>query len=171
MMMNQTRDPLHDLFETMGDDRDDDSGAALTEALLHYYGLTKAEGLITSATDDDVKLRSNMIDLLNDSLYYAGMTIAQGALRFGEHDEFQPHHLDDHQDYDNAAADQIAWILETFQEHYEDMMIVDRVLALLNKTRDDLESGDELGGYAFVLGYADHFTPISHLMLGNSEED
>ena len=72
----------------------------------------------------------------------------------------------DHTDYTNAAADQISWILARLQGN-EPLTDLDELFTL---TRAELLDDPERGN-GFIIGYADHSSPISDLMAANREED
>lgn len=127
-----------------------------TERELH-----RLVGLYNLTMDGDnyrVPSEVEAVRLLNDTMALAAAELFRYA---GRRDE---RHLDDAQDYTNAAADQISWVLNTLANFDENLAdIVNRTLAA---HRDSLESED-----AFIEGYADHFTPLGFLMHMNRVED
>lgn len=179
-MNEQLKGPLDDLLAShalnlMNGDADDD-GKALYDHLVARYGLmARGEGdnrlLVRGPGHTDDQFTEALVDLLNDSLYYAADALRRGALRFGEGGQYQPHHLDDSGDYDNAAVFQIQWILGAFQDAAGDpMRLWGHVLGLLNASSEAVD-GIHDESYAFKLGFADHFTPISTLARMNWDED
>lgn len=150
---------------------EDDSGEVLSEKLLAHYGLTIGEQGVERLEGDFQTFFLSMIDLLNDSLYYASISLAESALRSGDGGCYRSTHLDDHEDYTNAISDQIRWILDCFQNTRDDDELLDRIFKLLNAEREDLDDCEAFGIHAhgFLYGYADHFTPLSQLMLANTD--
>lgn len=166
-----------------------DDGEVLAELLMIRYGLRANDAGIERAdgmTDDEFRLR--MIQLLNESLWYASDAIRHSAFGYYNEDRlaagdrwadgrFRSQHLDDHQDYLNAAIDQIAWIRDCFHED-DGAQLIDRVLMLINWNPDQETLDDETGpdggymypAYGFKYGYADHFSPLASLCLMNTEE-
>lgn len=168
--------PLDELLNSFNHiDSHDQRQSAIAEALLERYGLTTAdEGIIFNyaddANDDDKTRRLHILRLLNESLWYAADFIKAAAYNYAEN-AFLSQHLDDHQDYLNAAVDQITWIRDTL--HDEDgANIIPLTLALINATRQELDdSNDGYPRLGFLYGYADHFTPLASIALMNYEED
>jgi hypothetical protein len=109
--------------------------------------------------------------LLNESLWFASDALMQHATGYDR--SYTAQHLDDDQDYTNSILAQIDWILTSFHDGDGDLMI-ERTLRLLNASRAEIDdNGDSMlwNGDSFFFGFADHFTPLSCLMLSNYEDD
>jgi hypothetical protein len=110
------------------------------------------------------------------ALVHAGATAALEALK-GELDnardaaEKYPDTFDglfwgDHEDYVNAAYEQLGYCINLLQPFDRELSELDK---LWDMPREELENGvhDEM---SFVYGYADHRSPISDLMQANRRE-
>lgn len=73
----------------------------------------------------------------------------------------------DHEDYANAALDQLTWITQLLTGNKP----LDALDTLLAASRDDIEDASHSPAYGFIYGYADHSSPISDLMVANHEDD
>ena len=104
-------------------------------------------------------------------------TISQAAfalLEYGKSDYFSSDDID----YMNALRDQINWLTNFM---IDDRLITDadrreRFLNLINYSEQDRDLGldDDDPDYdaeCWVYGYADHYTPISELLIANHDDD
>lgn len=153
---------------------DDEQHTASTDAidrgtppdeLLTHYGLTTAEeGIIWNYADenlDSIPARGmRAARLIGDSL----SCIADALKRYGAPDYF---FSDDDTDYLNAIRDQVNRLTDLrIADDTQDML--DGLLETLNYQRD--ENAPDFAHEGFIYGYADHYTPISKMMLANYEE-
>lgn len=142
------------------------------DQLLERYGLTAHDdGIRPNGFElHDEEFQLNILRLLNETMLHAATAIADDAIRFDG--TFSSWHLDDHQDYLNAAVDQLEWLRNTFADCDGDN-IAELTLALINATEADLLMRRD-GGYpalGFMHGYCDHYTPLSALCLMNLDQD
>lgn len=148
------------------------------DEIARDYNATRDEWGNWKLVDSDDAIR-----ILNDSMRDAAQTL----IFYADYAKVGSNvmHLDDSEDYTNAASNQIRWILETLHTA-EPEFILDAVNWILRAHRDELEEstskmlpiGINKSDYpvdrdgdaqSFAWGF-DHYTPISSLMHADDDD-
>lgn len=169
-MMNDMHLNPNDPIPLIPDDAQD------IPSLLKRYGLRYKDGAerLTIEPDDfelgDDEFQAHMLRLLNETLIYASWAMITAAYNYNGDRLTQ--HLDDQGDYSRAISDQITWCTDTTTAN-DGTDIAERILALINYTRDEVDNYPEgdTNAMGFQYGYADHFTPLSALCFMNTDDE
>ncbi len=152
------------------------------DEIARDYNATRDEWGNWKLVDSDDAIR-----ILNDSMRDAAQTL----IFYADYAKVGSNvmHLDDSEDYTNAASDEINWLLSTLHSG-DKRFILDAANWILRAHRDDLENGDKkipmriddqrstdwlvnpnANASGFMIGYADHDTPLSSLMHFNEQDE
>lgn len=139
---------------------------AMHEDLTEYdrRDLVTKYNITLDAFGNYILTEADAYRLMINSMQQAAAALLESFTWYAEHDSGPS---DDGTDYMHAIADQISYL--SSQINSDDFEApVDTLTRILNSTRDEADLDENAMG--FILGYADHYTDISALMLANNED-